>query len=64
MKDRCPCGYHLRMSQEKAVVLKCPKCDIVIVAPDLNSARGILAALKEKLWKDSEKVKPAHDQPE
>jgi hypothetical protein len=52
------------MSQEKAVVLKCPKCDIVIVAPDLNSARGILAALKEKLWKDSEKVKPAHDQPE
>jgi hypothetical protein len=44
MKDMCPCGCELEVRREKAVVLRCPKCDIVVIAPDMDRAKRMLKA--------------------
>ena len=48
---RCPCGCEFEVSHERAVVIKCPKCEIVVIAPDMERAEQILAAkIREKVY--------------
>jgi len=40
---RCPCGCEFEVRAERAVVLRCPECGVVVVARDMETAERMLA---------------------
>ena len=40
---KCPCGCEFEVTRERAVVIRCPNCDIVVIAPDMERAEQLLA---------------------
>ena len=46
---KCSCGCELEVTQERAVMIRCPNCAFIVIAPDLKMAEKMLAAkIKEK----------------